>query len=274
MHSERFCDMSPTAVYATLLDDGTYLASISTFYRVLREHGEVHERRSQATHPPRIKPELCATAPNQVWSWDITKLLGPQKGTYYHLYVLLDIFSRYVPGWTLAEHESGDIAKALIGHAIADQHVDPHCLTLHADNGGAMVSKPVRDLLSKFDVVKSHSRPHTSNDNPFSESQFKTLKYRPSFPERFASIEQARAFCRIFFPWYNHEHRHSGIALHTPADVHCGRAETIRARRAVTLNAAFAEHPERFVRNPPVPPRLHIASYINPPDLDPARNKT
>jgi putative transposase len=267
LHSERFCDMSPTAVYATLLDDGVYLASISTLYRILRERGEVHERRAQATHPARVKPELCATAPNQVWSWDITKLLGPQKGVYFQLYVIIDIFSRYAVGWTLAERESGDIATALIDYAVAEQRVHRHCLTLHADNGGAMISTPVCDLLSKLDVAKSHSRPHTSNDNPFSESQFKTMKYRPSFPERFTNIEQARAFCRTFFPWYNHEHRHSGIALHTPADVHFGRAEKIHAQRAVTLNAAYAEHPERFVSKPPTPPELHIVSYINPPEL-------
>jgi putative transposase len=265
LHSERFCDMSPTAVYATLLDEGVYLASISTLYRILHERCEVRERRAQATHPARVKPELCATAPNQVWSWDITKLLGPQKGVYFQLYVIIDIFSRYVVGWTLTERESGDIAKALIDYAVAEQRVDRHCLTLHADNGSAMISKPVCDLLSKLDVAKSHSRPHTSNDNPFSESQFKTLKYRPSFPERFANIEQARAFCRTFFPWYNHEHRHSGIALHTPEDVHFGRAEIIRAQRAITLNAAYADHPERFVRKPPTPPVLHVTSYINPP---------
>lgn len=268
LHSERFCDMSPTAAYATLLDDGVYLASISTYYRVLHERGEVRERRSQATHPARVKPELCATAPNQVWSWDITKLLGPQKWVYFQLYVIMDIFSRYVVGWTLTERESGDIAKALINHAVAVHGVDRHCLTLHADNGPAMISTPVSDLLSKLDVGKSHSRPHTSNDNPFSESQFKTLKYRPSFPERFANIEEARAFCRTFFPWYNHEHRHSGIALLTPADVHFGRAETIRAQRAVTLDAAYADHPERFVRKLPTPLALHVASYINPPELN------
>jgi putative transposase len=240
----------------------------------MHERSEVRERRSQATHPARVKPELCATAPNQVWSWDITKLLGPQKWVYFQLYVIIDIFSRYVVGWTLTERESGDIAKALIDHAVAEQCVDRHCLTLHADNGGAMISKPVCDLLSKLDVLKSHSRPHTSNDNPFSESQFKTMKYRPTFPERFANIEQARAFCRTFFPWYNHEHRHSGIALLTPADVHFGRAETIRAQRAVTLNAAYADHPERFVQNPPVPMVLHVASYINPPELTSANDKT
>jgi putative transposase len=273
LHSERFCDMSPTATYATLLDDGIYLASISTYYRVLHERGEVRERRSQATHPARIKPELCATAPNQIWSWDITKLLGPQKWVYFQLYVIIDIFSRYVVGWTLTERESGDIAKALIDHAVAEQRVDRHCLTLHADNGPAMISKPVCDLLSKLDVLKSHSRPHTSNDNPFSESQFKTMKYRPTFPERFANIEQARAFCRTFFPWYNHEHRHSGIALLTPADVHFGRAETILAQRAVTLNAAYVDHPERFVRKPPMPLSLDIASYINPPELTSANDK-
>jgi putative transposase len=193
---------------------------------------------------------------------------------YFQLYVIIDIFSRYVVGWTLTERESGDIAKALIDHAVAEQRVERHCLTLHADNGPAMISKPVCDLLSKLDVLKSHSRPHTSNDNPFSESQFKTMKYRPTFPDRFANIEQARAFCRTFFPWYNHEHRHSGIALLTPADVHFGRAETIREQRAVTLNAAYADHPERFVRKPPVPLSLHVASYINPPELTSANDKT
>lgn len=268
LHSERFCDMSPAAAYAVNLDEGFFFGSISTFYRILHARDEVRERRRLATHPARVKPELCATAPNEVWSWDITKLLGPQKWLYFQLYVLLDIFSRYVVGWTLANREGGDIAKTLIEHAIIEQKVDRNQLVLHADNGGAMISKPVAFLLADLGVAKSHSRPHTSNDNPFSEAQFKTMKYRPSFPERFTSIEQARDFCRTFFAWYNHEHRHSGIALHTPADVHFGRDKAIRTRRGVTLDAAYNEHPERFVRRPPVPPLLHVASFINPPDFD------
>jgi putative transposase len=220
LHSERFADAAPATVYATLLDEGTYLASESTMYRLLRERGETGDRRRHATHPAKVKPELVADAPNRVWSWDITKLHGPAKWTYYYLYVILDIFSRYPVGWMVASRESAVLAERLIAEAVRKQNVDRGQLTLHADRGSSMASKPVAFLLADLGVTKSHSRPHCSNDNPFSEAQFKTLKYRPDFPERFGSIEDARVFCDRFFGWYGHEHRHSGIGLHTPADVH------------------------------------------------------
>ena len=269
LHSERFQDQSPYAVYATLLDEGVYLGSIRTFYRILQQAGEVRERRAQATHPARVKPELMADAPRQVWSWDITKLKGPEKWTYYYLYVLIDIFSRYVVGWLLAPKESSELAKQLIADSIQREGVEPGSLTIHADNGSSMASKPVAFLLADLGVTKSHSRPHTSNDNPYSEAQFKTLKYRPEFPDRFASIEQARAFCREFFGWYNNEHRHSGIALLTPAMVHHGMADQITSRRSEVLADAYARHPERFKRGRPQPRSIESTAWINRPDDTP-----
>lgn len=266
LHSERFCDVAPAEVWATLIDEGTYLASVATMYRVLRDHGEVRERRRQRTHPATVKPELVATAPNACWSWDITKLLGPQKWTYYYLYVILDIFSRYAVGWMVASVESAELAKKLIAGTCASQHVRRDQLTIHADRGSSMASKPVAHLLADLGVTKSHSRPRTSNDNPFSESQFKTFKYRPDFPGRFGSIEDARAHCQRFFRWYNFEHRHAGIALLTPADVHYGRATEVIAARAHVLMNAYANNPERFVRKPPAPRALPVASWINKPD--------
>jgi putative transposase len=264
LNCERFADMAPAAVYATLLDEGTYLCSESTMYRLLRERDQTGDRRRQATHPATVKPELVAHQPNSVWSWDITKLRGPAKWTYYYLYVILDIFSRYVVGWMVASRESKILAERLIAQTLAAQHISADQLTLHADRGSSMTSKPVALLLADLGVTKSHSRPHTSNDNPFSEAQFKTLKYRPDFPERFESIEAARVYCDRFFRWYNHEHKHSGIALHVPADVHYGRADEIRRHRATVLNAAYSAHPERFVRKPPEPPALPAVSTINP----------
>jgi putative transposase len=269
LHSERFCDQSPYEVYATLLDEGVYLASIRTFYRILQQEGEVHERRAQATHPARVKPELMADAPRQVWSWDITKLKGPTKGIYYYLYVLIDVYSRYVVGWLLAPQESAELAKQLIADSVERESVEPGNLTVHADNGSSMASKPVALLLEDLGVAKSHSRPHTSNDNPYSESQFKTLKYRPNFPERFDSIEQARAFCREFFPWYNDEHRHSGIGLLTPAMVHHGTAPEVTERRAAVLADAYARHPERFPNGHPHPQAIAENVWINRPDDTP-----
>lgn len=266
LNSERFVDAAPASVYATLLDEGRYLCSESSMYRILREHGEVGERRRQATHPPKVRPELLATGPNQCWSWDITKLLGPAKWTYYHLYVIIDIYSRYVPGWLIAERESAALAERLLAETIAKQHVEPNQLTIHADRGTSMASKPVAMLLADLGVTKSHSRPHCSNDNPYSEAQFKTLKYRPEFPDRFGSIQDARSFNQTFFSWYNHDHRHSGIGLHTPADVHYDRAGAVRAARANVLTAAYAAHPERFVRKHPEPPALPGAVWINKPD--------
>jgi putative transposase len=265
LHSERFADVSPEEAWATLLDEGTYLGSVSTFYRVLRAGGEVRERRRQATHPAKVKPELQASGPNQIWSWDITKVLGPAKWTYYHLYVILDIYSRYVVGWMLATRESAVLAENLIAATCARQQISRDQLTIHADRGSSMTSKPVAMLLADLGVTQSHSRPHVSNDNPYSESQFKTMKYRPSYPCRFGSAQAARSWCQEFFPWYNNQHRHSGIALHTAADVHHGRTGDITAARAVTLATAYAARPERFVRKPPAPPRLPATAWINRP---------
>jgi len=269
LHAERFQDRSPAAVYATLLDEGEYHCSIRTMYRLLDEHGEVRERRDQLTHPPYQKPELMATAPNQLWSWDITKLLGPAKWTYFYLYVLLDVFSRYVTGWMVAYRESAELAKRLIEESCKKQHIQPGQLTLHADRGTSMSSKPVAFLLADLGVTKTHSRPHVSNDNPYSESQFRTLKYRPEFPDRFGCIQDSRAFCQGFFRWYNEEHRHSGLGLLTPAMVHYGQAEDILRQRQEVLDVAYQLHPERFVRSAPKPPALPSEVWINRPALEP-----
>ena len=273
LHSERFIDAAPATIYATLLDEGTYLCSEATMYRLLREQGETGDRRRHATHPAKVKPELVADSPNTVWSWDITKLHGPAKWTYYYLYVILDIFSRYPVGWMVASRESAVLAERLIAESVRKQKVDRNQLTLHADRGSSMASKPVAFLLADLGVTKSHSRPRCSNDNPFSEAQFKTLKYRPDFPERFGSIEDARMFCDRFFGWYAHEHRHSGIGLHTPADVHYGHAHEIREARGHVLDAAYLLTPERFVRKPPEPPKLPGTVWINKPEdkEDPAQ---
>ncbi len=268
LHAERFWDQAPASVYATLLDEGTYLASTATMYRLLRSCGETGDRRRHATHPASVKPELVATAPNQCWSWDITKLHGPAKWTYYYLYVLLDIYSRYVVGWMVATREAAALAERLLADAIAAQHVTCDQLAIHADRGTSMTSKPVAMLLADLGVTKSHSRPHVPDDNPYSESQFKTLKHHPTFPDRFGSIHDARSFCQGFFGWYNDQHYHSGIALLTPADVHYGRAAQIINARRVVLDSAFAAHPERFVRNPPQPLRLPDQVWINKP-VDP-----
>jgi putative transposase len=265
LRSERFVDSAPAQVYATLLDEGRYLCSERTMYRLLDANGEVRERRDQLTHPAYAKPELLAEAPNQVWSWDISKLKGPATWTYYQLYVILDIFSRYVVGWTVQYREDKQVAKALIAQAVEQQHVTPGTLTVHADRGSAMRSKPVAFLLADLGLTKTHNRPYTSSDNPYSEAHFKTLKYRPAFPERFESIEHARAFCRGFFDYYNHQHRHSGIGLMTPAAVHHGHAPALHAERQRVLDAAYAATPERFVRKPPAPPKLPTAAWINKP---------
>jgi putative transposase len=268
--SERFADQAPHQVYAQLLDEGVYLCSIRTMYRILAEHGAVKERRDQLRHPAYRKPELLAVRPNQVWSWDITKLLGPQKWTYYYLYVIMDVFSRHVVGWTVQLRESAEIAEQLIAQAIAQQQITRGQLTLHADRGSSMRSKPVAFLLADLGVTKTHSRPYTSTDNPYSEAQFKTMKYRPGFPERFGSIEVARDFCRPFFDWYSHTHRHSGIGLMTPAAVHYGRAGALHAERAHVLASAYAANPERFVRGIPSPPALPTAAWINRPSTQEA----
>jgi putative transposase len=266
LHSERFVDCSPAQVWATLLDEGRYLASERTMYRLLAANGEVRERRDQLHHPVYQRPELLAERPNEVWSWDITKLLGPAKWTYFYLYAILDVFSRYCVGWTVQHRESGPVAEQLIAQAITQQQITRGQLTVHADRGSSMTSKPVAFLLSDLGVTKTHSRPYTSTDNPYSEAHFKTLKYRPGFPARFDSIEHARAFCREFFGYYNHEHRHSGIGLMTPATVHHCRAHAVHTERARVLEAAYAATPERFVRRAPTPPPVPAAAWINKPN--------
>lgn len=272
LHSERFVDCSPAQVWATLLDEGRYLASQRTMYRLLAaEHGGVRERRAQLEHPAYAKPELLAEKPNAVYSWDITKLKGPAKWTYFYLYVILDVYSRYAVGWTVQHRENSHVAKDLIAQVCEQQQIGRDQLTIHADRGSSMTSKPVAFLLADLGVTKTHNRPYTSTDNPYSEAQFKTLKYRPGFPRRFDSIEHARAFCRPFFDWYNHQHRHSGIGLMTPASVHHGRAEQVHADRARVLDAAYQATPERFVRRPPTPPAPPTAAWINKPtDKEPA----
>lgn len=267
LHSDRFVDAAPREVYATLLDEVQYYCSVRTMYRILEKAGEIKERRNQLRHPAYSKPELLATAPNEVWSWDITKLLGPAKWMYFHLYVILDIFSRYVVGWMVAERESATLAEKLIRETCERQEIIPGQLTIHADRGTSMKSKPVALLLSDLGVTKTHSRPHTSNDNPFSEAQFKTLKYRPDFPVRFGSAQDARAFSRVFFDWYNRDHHHTGIGLLTPENVHYGRAPEMYQRRIAVLKAACHAHPERFVHGTPLPPALPQAAWINKPKM-------
>lgn len=262
---ERFADCAPPTIHATLLDEGIYLGSVRTMYRLLAADGQARERRNQLTHPAYAKPELLATGPNELWSWDITKLKGPVKWSSFHLYVILDVFSRYVVGWMIAPQESAELAEQLIADTVAKQGIAPATLTLHADRGTSMRSKAVAQLLVDLEVAKSHSRPYVSDDNPYSEAQFKTLKYRPDFPERFGGIEDARAHCQQFFRWYNGSHRHSGIGFMTPAAVHHGQAQALFKRRADTLEAAFAANPKRFKGHCPQPPKLPTAAWINPP---------
>jgi putative transposase len=268
LNSERFCDKAPAQVWATLLDEGTYLSSVATMYRLLRQRDQVRERRAQARRPALVKPELVATGPNQVWSWDITKLAGPHKWNWFHLYVILDVYSRYAVGWLVAPRESAALAEELIADTIYNHGVGHGQLALHADRGTSMTSKTVTQLLADLGVLQSHSRPHQSNDNPYSEANFKTLKYFPTFPKRFSTLVAARAFVDGFFGYYNHEHRHSGIGLHTPADVHFGRAHAVRAHRQAVLDAAYAYHPQRF-RKPPSAPRIPEAAWINQPEETP-----
>jgi len=272
LHEERFQDRSPAAIQAMLLDEGQYLCSTRTMYRLLEQQGESRERRDQLVHPPYQKPELLATAPNQLWSWDITKLLGPAKWTYFYLYVILDVFSRYVTGWMVAHREGAELAEKFIKETLGKHGIEPGQLSLHADRGRVMRSKPVAFLLADLGVTKTHSRPYVSDDNPYSESQFRTMKYRPEFPDRFGCIQDARAFGQVFFPWYNDEHRHSGLGLLTPAMVHFGDAPVVLARRQAVLDAAYQAHPERFVRQPPKPLTLPAEVWINKPA--PAGQKT
>ncbi len=265
LDSQRFQDQAPREVYATLLDEQRYLCSVATMYRVLAENQEVCERRNQLRHPVYAKPELLATGSNQVWSWDITKLLGPVTWTYFFLYVCLDIFSRFVVGWMIAERETADLAQALIAESTARQNIQPNQLTIHADRGGPMIAKPVALLMADLGVVKSHSRPHVSDDNPFSEAQFKTLKYHPTYPDRFGCPADARAWAQPFFRWYNWQHHHTGLGLMTPGAIHYGQAPALRATRAQVLQQAYTAHPERFVRGLPQPPALPTEVWINPP---------
>lgn len=265
LHSPEYVDVAPRTVYAMLLDAGTYMASVSTFYRILRATSGTRPRRNELVHPAYARPELLATGPCEVWSWDITKLKGPVKSAHFQLYVILDIFSRYVVGWMIADCESDALAEALIGHTCDKEGIVPGQLTLHADRGAAMRSKLVADLLVDLDVVKSHSRPYTSDDNCFSEAQFKTLKYRPHFPERFYSLADARAFCQTFFAWYNYDHRHSGIGYMTPAAMHTGVAPIIYEQRDQVLQNAFLKHPNRFKNRQPRPPALPTEAGINMP---------
>ena len=265
LNSERFQDQAPREVYATLLDEERYLCSWRTMYRILAENQPVRERRNQLQHPAYAKPELLAMHANQLWSWDITKLRGSVTWTYYYLYVILDVYSRYVVGWMIAERESEALAQELIRATCIKQGIQPGQLTLHADNGSAMIAKSVAQLLIDLDVVKSHSRPHVSDDNPYSEAQFKTLKYRPDYPERFGCLVDARTWAQAFFAWYNEDHHHTGLGLLTPTVVHSGQAELVLQKRQQVLAAAYTAHPERFVKHPPVPAQLPVAVWINPP---------
>src|SRR6266700_263578 len=265
LHAPRFVDLAPGEVYATLLDEGRYLCSERTMYRVLAAQHEGRERRNQLRHPHYTAPELLARQPNELWSWDITKLLGPAKWTYFYLYVMLDVFSRYVVGWMVAHGESATLAERFIHETCTRQRIAREQLTIHADRGSAMTSKSVAFLLADLGITKTHSRPHVSNDNPFSETQFKTLKYRPDFPARFGSIQDVRAHCHLFFPWYNVAHHHSGLGLLTPDAVHHGQADAIHTARRQVLHAAYAAHPERLLRHAPEPPPVPTAAWINPP---------
>lgn len=266
MNSERFCDMSPPEIFTSLLDEGAYLCSIRSMYRILSENRQNIQRRQ--SHPRNFpRPELLATKPNQIWSWDITKLKGPFKWTYYYLYTILDIFSRYVVGWMVAYRESAALAEALIADTCLKQEIVPGTLSIHADHGPSMTSRPVACLLADLGVTKTHSRPHVSNDNPYSESAFKTLKYRPDFPERFGSIQDTRCFCQSFFHWYNQEHHHSGIAMFTPYEVHYDRIQRVAAQRNAALIQAYRKHPERFVKGAPVVALPPKEVWINKPDV-------
>jgi len=265
LHHPKFIDKAPHQAYATLLDEGRFLCSIRTMYRVLHDNDEVRERRNIARHPNYSKPELLATGPNQVWSWDITKLRTYQKWTYFYLYVILDIFSRYVVGWMIAYREMATLAEKLIRESCSKQNILPGQLTIHADRGSSMKSKTVAELMADLGVMKSHSRPYVSDDNPFSEAQFKTLKYAPTFPGKFGSMVEARDLAGAFFDWYNTEHRHTGIALLTPESVHYGRAGQVVEQRNQVLAEAYHNHPERFKRGMPRAQACPEAVWINPP---------
>jgi putative transposase len=265
LNSERFMDQAPRQVYAALLDEGRYLCHWRTMYRILSAHGEVCERRLVRRHPTYKKPELLAQRPNEVWSWDITHLRGAVKWSGYRLYTVLDIFSRYVVGWMIAEEESSELAKQLIAETTRKQGIQPDQLTLHADNGSPMKGKPLSQLLVDLGITQSHNRPHTSDDNPFSEAQFKTMKYRPDYPNRFSSIDEARRWARAFFTWYNQQHYHSGLNLMTPASVHYSEANAVQQQRQGVMSAAFEACPDRFRGRMPSVKGAPAAVYINPP---------
>jgi putative transposase len=265
LNSERFADESPREVYATLLDEGRYLCHWRTMYRVLAEHEEVRERRNQRQHPQHDKPQLLASRPNELWSWDITLLKGQTRRLFYYLYVILDVYSRFVVGWMVAQGESSELAEILIAATCDKQKIRRDQLTLHADRGSAMRAQTLAQMLADLGVTKTHSRPYTPDDNPYSEAQFKTMKYRPNYPDRFESLDQARSWARAFFPWYNYEHHHTGLGLMTPAVVHYGQADEVRAKRQRVLDDAYAAHPERFVKGRPTAPNAPDQVWINPP---------
>lgn len=265
LNRDRFAHRAVPEVHATLLDEGVYLCSVRTMYRVLKRRAVARNPRAPCAHPPYTKPELLAKRPNELWSWDITRLKGPMAWIFYHLYVVLDVFSRYVVGWLVSETESGEEARALLAHCGAQQGIGRGEVTLHSDRGKAMRSQRFIDLLAELGVARSYSRPHVSNDNPYSEAQFKTLKYHGTFPDRFGSLEDARQYLRAFFHWYNEEHRHAGVAMMTPADVHAGRAADRWQQRKQTLQVAYERHPERFVRGEPSPRQVPAEVWINKP---------
>ncbi len=265
LNSEQFVDQAPREVYATLLDEGVYLCHWRTMYRILVEHDEVRERRNQRQHPQNTKPQLVASGPNELWSWDITLLTGPARRLFYYLYVILDVYSRFIVGWMVAEGESSELAETVIAAACNKQNIRRDQLTLHADRGSAMRAKTVAQLLADLGVTKTHARPYTPNDNPYSEAQFKTMKYRPNYPDRFDSLDHARSWARAFFTWYNLKHHHTGLALMTPAVVHYGQADEVRAKRQRVLDGAYAAHPERFVKGHPIAPKAPDQVWINPP---------
>jgi putative transposase len=263
MHSEEFVDQPPMEMFAKLLSRGVYLASIRTIYRVLAELGESKERRNQRLPHPYVKPSLTATGPNQVWTWDITKLATLEKGVFLHAYVIIDLFSRYVVGWMVAAKECKHLAAQLFAEAVARHSIEPG-LTVHADRGAAMKSDTLAQLLATLGVDQSFSRPHVSDDNAFSEAQFKTLKYQPDYPGFFATLLHARGWLESFFGWHNDEHHHSGLALFTPADVFFGRFMAVHAARQDALDAAHARHPERFPNGPPKAALPPAKVHINP----------
>ena len=266
LNSERFCDQSPASIYYTLLDEGRYLCSISTMYRVLKKNRQSIQRR-QKNKGCYEKPELLAEKPNELWSWDITKLKGPAKWTYFYLYVILDVFSRAVVGWMIAERESSHLAEILMDETCKRENIEKDQLTIHSDRGAAMKSKAVALLLSDLGVTKTHSRPYVSNDNPYSESAFKTIKYRPEFPGQFGCIEDARLFCGVFFNWYNFEHKHSGIAMLSPSDLHSGNQDRIISNRQITAHKAYIQHPERFVKGVSIIKKPEMKVWINKPKI-------